>query len=319
MSTLKVSPKDFFFWLGAIIGVYGSVGALIALLFQYITYAFPDPLAYYVEPYSGGMRFAMATLIVLVPVTLLLMRFIRKDIAATPEKSDLWVRRWALVLTVFVAGIIVVVDLITLINYFLGGDLTTPFLLKVAVVFLVAGAVFLHFVADLRGYWTKNPGQAQMVGYAAAALITLSILAGFFIMGSPSQVRLYRFDDQKVSDLQTIQWQIVNFWQQKERLPLDLSEVADPLSGYSNPLDPQTGAPYTYETTGQLSFKLCAEFNAESQSDAQGRTYPKTAELAEDNWHHDAGEECFERTVDPERYPPFSKQRSLIIEEPLRP
>src|SRR3989344_4870795 len=132
MDKPKVTPKDFFLWAGAMIALYGSVISFMTLLFQYINYAYPDPLTYYYsDPYSGSMRFAMASLIVLVPLTVVLMRVIRNDIARVAEKADLWVRRWALVLTVFVAGATVVGDLIALVNTFLGGDLTTRFVLKV--------------------------------------------------------------------------------------------------------------------------------------------------------------------------------------------
>jgi len=120
------------------IALYSSVFAFIALLFQYINYAYPDPLvSYYIDPFSSGIRFAMATLIVMVPVAVLLFRVLRKDIESVPAKADLWIRRWILVLTIFVAGLAVVGDLITLINYFLGGDLTTRFVLKVVVLLLV--------------------------------------------------------------------------------------------------------------------------------------------------------------------------------------
>src|SRR5262245_20515674 len=139
MDKPKVTPKDFFLWVAAMIALYVSVFSLIALFFQYIDYTFPDALNYYVDPYSGGIRAAMASLLVLFPTFLLLMRFIRKDIERVPEKKDLWVRRWALFLLVFVAGATIVIDLITLINYFLGGDLTMRFILKVLVVLLVAG------------------------------------------------------------------------------------------------------------------------------------------------------------------------------------
>src|SRR3989338_10747565 len=94
MDKPKVTPKDFFLWAGAMVALYGSVISFIALLFEYINHSFPDPLDYYVDPYSGSIRFAMASLIVLVPVTILLMRFIRSDIARESIKSELWVRRW---------------------------------------------------------------------------------------------------------------------------------------------------------------------------------------------------------------------------------
>lgn len=314
MDKPKVSPKDFFLWAGAMVALYGSVIAFIALLFQYIDYAFPDVLNYYVDPFSGGIRIAMASLIVLVPVAVVLMRLIRNDIAREPIKSELWIRRWALFLTVFVAGAAVVGDLITLVNYFLGGDLTTRFILKVAVLLLVAGAVFLHFLADLRGYWINNPARAKMVGIGAGVVVLLAIVAGFFIMGSPNQLRLIRLDSQKLQDLQNIQWQIINYWQSKESLPANLQAVADPLSGATIPLDPQTGEAYRYEKTGALSFTLCAIFNAEG-SDPYNVPRPvavpeKGVGLEQSTWQHGAGEVCFDRTIDPDRYPPFSKQKT---------
>lgn len=309
MNSPKVTPKDFFLWAGAMIALYSSVFAFIALLFQYINYAYPDPLSYqyYSDPFSGSMRFAMATLIVMVPVAILLMRYIRKDIQAVPAKEDLWIRRWVLVLTVFIAGFAAIGDLITLINYFLGGDITTRFVLKVIVLLLVAAGVFFHFLADLRGYWTANPGRARAVAYATGIVVLGAIISGFFIMGSPAQVRLYRFDSQKVSDLQSIQYQITNFYQQKEKLPANLDELADPLSGWMMPKDPQGGT-YRYEKTGNLSFKLCATFNAESQNPSQASiARPIEYGVEGENWQHESGEVCFDRTIDPERYPPYSK------------
>lgn len=311
MNTHKVTPKDFFLWVGTMAALYGSVVSFITLIFSYINYTFPDALSYsYVDPFSGSMRFQMATLIVLVPVMLVLMRLIRKDIAAHAEKSELWIRRWALFLTVFLAGAAIIGDLITLINYFLGGELTTRFLLKVLTLLLVAGGVFMHFLADLRGYWIERPDRARMVGWAAAVVVVVAIFSGFLIMGSPAQVRLYRFDTQKVSDLQSIQWQIVNYWQQKEKLPTTLAETEDPIGGYVVPMDPESGDAYLYEVTGPMSFKLCANFNTESL-DAQKQASIETpyygGVMEGENWVHGAGKTCFDRTIDPERYPPYAK------------
>ncbi len=327
MEKPKVTPKDFFLWAGAMIALYISIFALINLLFDYINYTFPDVLNYYVDPYSSSIRYEMAALIVLFPLFLLLMRFVRKDIARVPEKRDLWIRRWVLFLTVFVAGAAVAGALITLINYFLGGEITTRFILKVLVVVLIAGAGLLHFLADIWGYWVQRPDRARMIGWGAGVVVLASIVSGFFIMGSPNQIRLYRFDDQKVNDLTNIQYQIVNYWQSKEKLPATLADLQDPISGNIIPLDPQTGAPYTYQVTGRLSFKLCATFNAETQANSPGVSRAMMREpmavpvgaileakgsgLEQSTWQHGAGEVCFDRTIDPERYPPFPKQKTF--------
>ncbi|MDB5238431.1 MAG: hypothetical protein JWM46_701 [Candidatus Kaiserbacteria bacterium] len=318
MNTHKVTPKDFFLWAGAMIAFYVSMFSFITLLFEYINNAYPDALSYgYTDPYSGAIRFAIASLIVLFPVFLILMRVIRNDIQKHSEKKDLWVRRWALFLTVFIAGAAVAIDLITLVNSFLGGELSTRFVLKVVVILLVAGGTFLHFMADVWGYWLLFPKKARSVGYAAALVVLLTIIAGFFIMGSPSQVRMYRFDDQKVSDLTNLQWQIVNYYQQKGALPADLSMLQDPISGYQVPTDPQTGNPYAYRvTTAPYSFEMCADFNATSDHSAIAAPVkaPQAhvgGSIENSTWTHDAGSTCFERTIDPQMYPVFNKNATI--------
>lgn len=310
----KTTPKDFFLWAGAVIALYGSVISFIALLFEYINYVFPDPLAYYGDPFGGAVRAAMAGVIVLVPTLLVLLRIIRKDIIEDKGKAAIWARRWALVLTIFLAIVTILIDLITLVTTFLGGEISVRFGLKVAVVLLVAAGVYLHFLADLKGYWIKHPKRANMVGIGVGALALVAVVSGFFIIGTPGQVRQLRYDEQKVSDLQGIQYQVVNFYQQKRTLPADLSELNDPLSGYVLPVDPETGAAYRYERTSDSSFSLCAAFNQPTPDTRGQGSYP-SRDIAytgagmgmDENWQHQEGETCFARTIDPERYPFFEK------------
>ena len=310
----KVTPKDFFLWAGAMIALYGSVFAFIALFFDYINYAFPDALQYYAsDPYQGGVSYEMATLIVLFPLYLLLMWTIRRDIAHDKTRADIWVRRWALVLTLFVAGATVAGDLITLIMYFFNGDLTMHFVLKVLLVLGVAAVGVMHFLADMWGYWAQYPERQRSVVYATSALVVLSIIAGFFVVGTPWQVRLYRFDDQKINDLNNIQYQVVYYYQQKGELPNTLSDLNDPISGYVTPVDPQKGSTYVYKKTATLAFQLCATFNAVTQANSgsmpQSMSAPIPAggkpgtDLSGYTWEHGAGETCFDRTIDPTRYP----------------
>src|SRR3989344_1914430 len=300
MDRPKATPKDFFLWAGAMVTLYVGVVSLITLLFNYINYTFPDPLQYYSDPYSSGIPYAMASLIVLTPVLMVLMRIIRRNIASDPSRNDIWVRRWALFLTVFVAGATIVVDLIVLLTSLLSGEeLTLAFLLKVLVVLLVAGAAFLHFLADLRGYWTSNASQARMVNWGVGVLVLVSILAGFVIVGTPQDARMYRLDQQKVNDLQSIQWQVVNFWQQKQAIPATLSELDDPLSGFVVPTDVQTGESYGYERTSNSSFRLCATFNMASRGGDMSVAEPYRYGGEQQNWSHEAVEVCFDRTIDP--------------------
>src|SRR3989344_648263 len=318
MDKPKVTPKDFFLWAGAMISLYASAVAFVALFFSYINYAFPDPLHYFPsDPCSSGVSYQMASLLVLFPLFLLLMWVIRRDIAKDSTRQDIWVRRWAIMLTLFVAGAAIAVDLITLIMYFFNGELTLRFLLKVLLVLLVAAAGLMHFLADMWGYWKIYPSRQRSVVYATGALVVTSIVSGFLIIGSPWQARLYRFDEEKIYALPNIQSQVVSYWQAKERLPLSLAELNDPIGGFIVPVDPQTTAPYTYEKIGDLSLKLCATFNAPTQNYGMGgETMARTPtpygkpDIQNDVWYHAEGEECFERTIDPALYPPYPKTKT---------
>lgn len=309
----KVTAKDFFLWFGAMAALYGGVVSFVSLIFDYIETAFPNPVYdMYYQGYGFGsnISYETASLIVLTPVFMVLMRLIRRDIAADPSRNDTWVRRWALVLTVFLAGAAMVVDLIVaLTTYLQGEEVTVAFLLKVLTVFLVAGAGFLHLYADMKGYWQREPGKAKLLNYAVGVLVLATIIAGFFIIGTPQEIRRMKQDNIRVQDLQNIQWQVVNYWQQKESLPANLEELIDPLSGYNIPVDPKTGEPYGYERTSPLDFQLCATFEMAGDQKASGylSARPYAAPSEQDNWQHEAGEVCFDRSIDPERYPPYTK------------
>ena len=292
---------------------YWSVIAAVLLMFNYIDYTFPNVLAYLpADPYQSGISNEMASIIVLLPLYMLLMRFIRKDAVLDPSRNEIWVRRWALILTLFVAGVAMAVDLITLLTTFLSGEeLTIAFLLKVLIILLVAGGVFMHFIADLKGYWTAFPLRKRTVSIAFAILALAVVGSGFFIVGTPAEARLARFDAQKVNDLQNIQFQIIGFYQAKQKLPGVITDLNNSLAYGPMPMDPQSGESYVYQPGEGLSFKLCAAFNAPSRGNQNMYAEPMVAApmgskmAPTDNWQHDAGNVCFDRIIDPSFYPPL--------------
>jgi uncharacterized membrane protein len=308
MDKPKTTPKDFFLWAGAMIALYGGVFAFITLIFDYINYAIPNTaLGNFSDAYQSA-SYEMATLIVFAPLFLVLMRLIRRDIARDPSRNEIWVRRWALYLVLFVAGLTMAVDLIVLINTFLsGGDLTAPFLLKVAIVLLVAAVGFMHFIADLGGYWKQYPERAQRVSWGVGILVVLTIASGFLIIGTPQHARDVRIDNERISDLQSIQSQIVYYYQQKQALPGNLADLNDAISGFSVPTDPQTGAQYEYQVLGPQGFDLCATFGTDSNDeDIETAGVPYGGSDTNDDWQHGSGHTCFIRHLDPQLYPPTS-------------
>ena len=136
------------------------------------------------------------------------------------------------------------------------------------------------------------------------------LVLGFVIVGSPAVQREMRMDERRISDLQNIQWEIINYWQLKRILPSSLSDLHNDISGFSVPKDPETDVDYEYQVVSPLKFGLCANFKRESlKDDYHARvsepvyyedTYMKTFS---GSWSHKSGRVCFEREIDPELYP----------------
>lgn len=307
MQNTKTTPRDFFLHLLAIVALYASVAGFLTLAFQFLNVLFPDTANigsyYYLSNAYDNMRWAIAMLVVLFPVYLFTMRFLGKDAEKFPEKKESRVRRWLTYFTLFVAALAVIVDLVVLILWFLKGEIAPRFLLKTLSVFFVAGSIFGYYFAEMRKEKLNLkvlPGMKPFVSGVIIIVIALTIL-GALKVGSPKEERMRRIDEERVTDLQMIQSQVVSFWVNSEKLPVALADIENTAGGFVLPKDPETGAAYEYEKTGDLTFTLCANFNAERTDDPLLREKFPVGEMSE-SWAHSAGRDCFERTINPNLY-----------------
>jgi len=148
---LIASPRDFFLHLLAIITLYASAISVLVLLFQYVNILFPDELDYYSRlRYDSLIRSALSVLIVVFPAYIISSWILAKAYIKNIEKRKLRIRKWLIYFTLFVAAVVVIVDLVVLVNHFLGGELTTRFILKVISVFLVTGSIFGYYLWDIK-------------------------------------------------------------------------------------------------------------------------------------------------------------------------
>ncbi len=308
-------PRDVFLHLLAIVTLYWSSITFITLLWQFINYFLPDNLSFYVgQSYAIRaqfelIRFAVSSLFIVFPVFIatswILNKIYKKEAVVRESK----IRKWLLYFTLFVAALVVVGDLVSVINNLLGGETTLRFILKAFSVLLVAGFVFGYYLDDVRK--SEPTKLAKPFAWGSGSLVLIAITFSFFVIGSPATARLTQLDNQKLSDLQTIQQQVVNYWQTKEKLPITLNELNDSISGFRVPVDPQSKTNYVYTIKDQvnLSFELCATFNKQSDNVNEQIVKPMyySSDLYAQNWNHPAGYFCFERTIDKQLYPPINK------------
>lgn len=147
-------------------------------------------------------------------------------------------------------------------------------------------------------------------------VVLAAIVAGFFVVGSPKEERMRRFDSERVAHLRELQWNIIEYWQSKRKLPARLADLNDPTRGVIVPVDPdpdKKGEPYGYEIKGPETFELCATFQTETVSQDISPRIAKKPIPAEpslggvsggDVWTHGPGRVCFDRMIDKDFFVP---------------
>ncbi len=332
----KLNIGFFFLCLGLLITLITSVTSFLNLVFGTLDKRFPDVLnASYLYGYSTysyeAIRMALATLIIFFPIFIIISYFWKKFTKTALGHIDEIIRKWVVYIILFLSAIVIMVDLVALVRYFISGEITTRFILKVVVVFITALIVGKYYVLDLRdnkifGWNIKKSG--LIFSSISVILVAAAIVYSFMIMGSPAKQRLLRLDDRRINDLQSIQYQVINYWQQKEKLPEELSVLSNSTTGYSLPVEPEfeKGNSYEYFVKDKLKFELCATFAlpmpqgwqeyssgggiapmvAYDTKETSNVSYPYRGGINE-SWDHQAGRTCFERTIDKDIYPPYSK------------
>ena len=148
----SLSAREAFLYLLLFATLYFAAYHLGNLLFDVINTAFPDATD---DPYAltraqASMRWSIASVVITVPVFLWLSRMLARQEAGNPVLRLSPVRRWLTYITLFFAAVVLIIDMTTLLNNVLGGDLSTRFLLKVLVAGVIAGSIFGYYLADLR-------------------------------------------------------------------------------------------------------------------------------------------------------------------------
>lgn len=335
-TTKQLTPRYFFLTLGMLISLVTISVAFINLIFATLDQAFPDVLnATYQYGYSSfnydGIRTTLATVIIFFPLYIVLAHFWAKFSRENLTLHNQTLRKWALYLILFLVVLVVAVDLVTLVRYFISGELTTRFLLKVVSVLAITTTLFWYYFRELKA----DLGKVFKMDFIFPSIGFVFILAGiiysFSVIGTPSSQRALRMDQKRIEDLQNIQSQVITYWQQREKLPLAFSDLIDPLNSWQViPRDPefQKGLNYEYSKIADLEFSLCATFSQpipqgwqenggaypqpigmytkDASVSSVGGSMPVSFGAQNENWSHGAGRTCFVRKIDKEIYPPFN-------------
>ena len=127
----------------------GVVSAHIVMLgFGIIDHLLPDPFDSY--PGGGGwLRWPIATLIAFLPLFLLLNRRASRHGADETQRQRSLVRRWVASVTMLVALLALLCDVVTVVYVFLGGELSLRFVAKALLVAIMGGLVLAYYKDEM--------------------------------------------------------------------------------------------------------------------------------------------------------------------------
>ncbi|OHA99875.1 MAG: hypothetical protein A3H52_02645 [Candidatus Zambryskibacteria bacterium RIFCSPLOWO2_02_FULL_39_26] len=292
MESQRNRTKDFFLDVAATVALYTLVISLLNLLFTVINRAYPKIGNSYQYFGSQSISWPVAILVILFPIFIYLMWYIGRNM--NEERKNSGIHKFLTYLTVFIAGAVVAGDLVTVLYYFIDGqELTAGFLLKVLAIIVVVGSVFMYYISDIKG---KLTGTSRNFWRSFAFIVAIgSIVWGFSVLGSPRTQRLYKYDDQKISDLANIKGAVENHYTISGALPTALDSLD--LNYYFSKVDSQTQKSYEYKKISDLKYELCAEFNKASDK-ALSQVYM----YGNVSWNHQAGRYCFTQTINPNTY-----------------
>ena len=296
---IKSLPRDFFLYLFSTIALWIVATNFGTIIFQIINIYIPDVAMPERPTYSRNLiRWSIASLIVVFPIYVLVMRFLNKDVRAFTEKAELKIRKWLLNLTLFLAAIVIISDLISLIYNFLQGELTLRFFLKIITIFVIASGVFSYYRKILKSENLQQPSFIlSTFPKIVIGLVTVSIIAGIIAAGLPKSQRLERLDKRRVNDLSYIEGRISDYWKAYKKLPDGLDNLKS-LTNIIIPVDPKTKANYVYEIVDRdnLKYRICANFETSNKESAHRTPPPRYYQPL---WLHDAKYTCFEKVIKP--------------------
>ncbi|OGG60034.1 hypothetical protein A3C89_03980 [Candidatus Kaiserbacteria bacterium RIFCSPHIGHO2_02_FULL_50_50] len=263
-------------------------------------------------------RYALSVLIVTAPLYVIILRKSQKTM-------DAWIQKFMAGAVLLTSGIVALSTLAVLVYNFISGEIGLRFGIQLAVVLLVSGGIAAYYQLHFREKVGKLALLKKFYLLKVVALVIIAVIVGFMVTGGPAGARAERFDDRRLSDLSSMQWQIQSYYEQNKIMPKRLLDLHDAVSGYALPADPRTKAAYEYRVIKEgaeivngteravAEFELCATFETERTIDSGADAYQKDSTAAylggesflpsyyqgdmSSHWNHGEGKECFTRIL----------------------
>lgn len=293
--------RNFFLYFLMFVLLYNVAIAIGGVLFAIINKSLPQvgQYSYSISRYDYFLRYHLSSLIISSPIFFWLAAKVHRESQRDEVMNQSAIRRWLTYITLILAALTTVGDLIGLVYNFLGGETTTRFILKSLVILFISGTVLSYYLNDVKRLRAQQAGAQQSTSqipricfFGTIMIVIAAIVSGLFFITSPKQKRMQNEDTVRTSNLSAIQSAVEGYVQLNKKLPASLNDLQ---ARNDVKQDPVTKQPYEYKTTGTETYQLCATFATSNKDGASDEGYYGYDYYGPVSWLHDKGRVCFDR------------------------
>ena len=300
--TNNAAKFAFFYVLSLVALVFMSFG-VGTILFQFINKFIPDIINEYSGTYQAdSLKFAISALLIASPIFYITMREIHKNLFSGAMEKNSEVRKWLTYFILLVTSIIMIGWFISVVNNFLGGELTLKVGLKAVVAILINVLIFSFYLYDIKREETKgqNNKVIKIYFYSSLAIVVIVFVAALFNVESPTQTRNRKIDEHALNNMSMIQSAVEGYYQEFKVMPKDFTELKSKELYLTddNFKNTATNKQIEYKVTGDKEYELCTDFltsNRPQKSTDNGYGMVNSG-IPGDNLH-DAGHQCLKKRI----------------------
>lgn len=298
MNVEQSRVKSVFLNLAAFIGVYTIVIANLYVILTGIDILYPDAVTdyyYSFERAASTLRFAASSLIVALPITMVIYRFIRRDQQVLNENH--WIIKSLGYLTLIAVTVTIAGRLIFQINQLLEGELLIRSLLKTLAIVVILGVVFFHYWGSIaqKAWYTLNT--QRLIRWVTILGSIACLVIGIWAAGTPGIARDMQMDKQKVENLNTIKYSLQQSVFGYDNLPARAmpATLGELFAATSFPYGSFDEADYVYTKVSDTKARVCVNFLRAAKINGSDLKMPMPRGNVTEN--HPAGLVCYTYTA----------------------
>ncbi|MFC1612881.1 DUF5671 domain-containing protein [Patescibacteria group bacterium] len=313
------SAKYSFFYMLSLVALGFMAVSVGIIIFQIINKNIVDVIASYRACYSSSaLKFAISAIIISAPVYYTLAVQLNKSLFLGKLDEESGVRKFLTYFILFVASVVIIGYLISVIYSFLDGELTIKFILKALTALSISAGVFTYYLFDIkRKNIVGNKNKIAKIYFIISLLVVMiTLISGFIFIDSPMNTRMKKQDSEILNQFNSLKYAVENFYSSKKRLPQNLDELLNGSTNLSNKdiVNQVDGKKFNYKILSEDRYQLCSNFMASNMDDIEECYYPYGS--LDEQWEHGEGYKCFEKQVFNDKDQNIN-EREILIEPVL--